>query len=383
VIKVGHSKQEYVRVAAYPSVNVSKHLSWMNLWQFRWRNWRLDIFVRVKMLCMMMLCEIKLTLYLSLSLFLTVKWLVTYFGICSSFFPLCGVYEDYLKSNPSHNLIGLLYWASSRVLILFRGIFVSGRVSLFFTIVVLAIIMGFTETGQSKASTYYVWSLLHAFTHVSTALLCLLFVECMAEFIISEGLVANQNVNSSTQSCGTGLASSIFDEYTSHFSHALDEFQLLSSKSTFLSSCREIFQSSRLDERLYDMVSEIFSWLYNEAPLMKRMLEFFDLPGVIGSTHEKMCAHLCAGGMECLYSNNFVAFQQLDRLLIIKYLASVGFYFGIFAVPIAGNVLGTWLALTLNVLKSQYNEGFSSLRLGELLGGSDVVKDILPSKISH
>lgn len=116
---------------------------------------------------------------------------------------------------------------------------------------------------------------------------------------------------------------------------------------------------------------------------MKRMLEFFDLPGVIGSTHEKMCAHLCAGRMECLYSNNFVAFQQLDRLLIIKYLASVGFYFGIFAVPIAGNVLGTWLALTLNVLKSQYNEGFSSLRLGELLGGSDVVKDILPSKISH
>ena len=35
-IKVGNEKIDYVRVAAYPSVNVSKHLSWMNLWQFRW-----------------------------------------------------------------------------------------------------------------------------------------------------------------------------------------------------------------------------------------------------------------------------------------------------------------------------------------------------------
>lgn len=207
---------------------------------------------------------------------------------------------------------------------------------------------------------------MHALTHISTALLCLLFVECMAEFIISEGLVPTQNENVSSQSCGTKLASSIFDEYENHFMHALDDFNILrTSNSSFLSGCRDMFQSSRLDDRIYDFVSETFSWIYNEAPFMQRTLEFFDLPGVIGSAHAKMCSHLCQDGIECLYSNNFAAFQQLDRLLIIKYLSAIGFYFGIFAVPIAGNVLGTWLALTLNVLKSQYNEGFSSLRLGK------------------
>ncbi|KAL7520746.1 hypothetical protein ACHAWX_005456 [Stephanocyclus meneghinianus] len=337
-IKVGKDKQKYVRVAAYPSVKVSQHLSWLNLWQFRWRNWRLDII-----------------------------WFITYFGICSSFFPLCGVYDDYLKYNPTHHLRGLISWGFSRMLILLANVFVSGRVSLLFTLFVIATVLGFTETGQSKTSIYLTWSLLHSFAHISSALFCLLFVECMAEFIVKEGLVAPQDENSShSQSCGTGLASSIFDEYTNHFSHVLDDLHFLSStNSTDVKGSHDLCPSSRFDERLYDIVSKTFFLLYNGAPVMKRILSVFDLPGVIGSTHVEMCHHLCANGMECLYSNNFAVFQQLDRLIVVKYLAAMSFYFGIFAVPIAGNVFGTWLALTLNVLKCQYNEGFSSLRLGE------------------
>lgn len=222
------------------------------------------------------------------------------------------------------------------------------------------IILGFTETGNRNTSTYFVWCTLHSLAHISTALLCLLFVESMAEFVITEGMVATQNDNAPTQSCSTDLASSLFDEVI----HFADDFQADATNSTFFNSCRELFQSSRYDERFYHLVSKAFLWMYNGAPLLKRVLEFFDLPGVIGSAHANMCTHLCSGGTECLYSNNFAAFQQLDRLLVIKYLASVSFYFGIFAVPIAGNVLGTWLSLTLNVLLSQYNEGFSSLRLG-------------------
>ena len=222
------------------------------------------------------------------------------------------------------------------------------------------IILGFTETGNRNTSTYFVWCTLHSLAHISTALLCLLFVESMAEFVITEGMVATQNDNAPTQSCSTDLASSLFDEVI----HFADDFQADATNSTFFNSCRELFQSSRYDERFYHLVSKAFLWMNNGAPLLKRVLEFFDLPGVIGSAHANMCTHLCSGGTECLYSNNFAAFQQLDRLLVIKYLASVSFYFGIFAVPIAGNVLGTWLSLTLNVLLSQYNEGFSSLRLG-------------------
>ncbi|KAL7552792.1 hypothetical protein ACHAWF_016043, partial [Thalassiosira exigua] len=62
-IKVGEEKQVYARVCAYPSAKVSRHLSWLNLWQFRWRNWRFDIL-----------------------------WAITHFGVASSLFPLCGVY---------------------------------------------------------------------------------------------------------------------------------------------------------------------------------------------------------------------------------------------------------------------------------------------------
>mmetsp|Transcript_16000 Transcript_16000/g.29014 ORF Transcript_16000/g.29014 Transcript_16000/m.29014 type:complete len:902 (-) Transcript_16000:1417-4122(-) len=64
-IKVGKDEQGYSRVCAYPSAKVSRHLSWLNLWQFRWRNWRLDVL-----------------------------WAITHFGICSSLFPLCGVYGE-------------------------------------------------------------------------------------------------------------------------------------------------------------------------------------------------------------------------------------------------------------------------------------------------
>ena len=35
----------------------------------------------------------------------------------------------------------------------------------------------------------------------------------------------------------------------------------------------------------------------------------------------------------------------------------------VFAVPLAGNIMGIWLALTLNYLNCQYDEGFSSLRM--------------------
>lgn len=69
-ITVGKEKQEYVRVCAFPSTKVSRHLSWMNLWQFRWRNWRLDIL-----------------------------WAITHFGICSSLFPLCGVFGEIPNTN--------------------------------------------------------------------------------------------------------------------------------------------------------------------------------------------------------------------------------------------------------------------------------------------
>mmetsp|Transcript_33849 Transcript_33849/g.71179 ORF Transcript_33849/g.71179 Transcript_33849/m.71179 type:complete len:1044 (-) Transcript_33849:143-3274(-) len=336
-IKVG--EDDYSRVCAYPNAKVSRRLSWLNLWQFRWRNWRFDVL-----------------------------WAVTHFGICSSLFPLCGVYDDYLEFNPNHNLGYLLLWVFRRVGLLFAQIFVSGRISLLFTLIMTGIAYTFTDSSNLKWKTHLGWSLAHAFTHISSALICILFLECMAEFVVNEGLVVTQNVGGATnaQSCGTGLATSIYDEYTIHFSHTLEDFniQMLNATNTTLfRDPPDLFPSCRFDERLYSMASETFSWVYHEAPFLKATLTVFDLLGIIGSTHVDMCDVLCSGGVECTYSNDFLRYQQLDRVTILKYLAAISLYFVIFAVPIAGNIFGTWLAVTLNVFNCQYDEGFSSLRM--------------------
>ena len=298
----------------------------------RWRNWRFDIL-----------------------------WAITYFGMASSFFPLCGVYDDYLENNSSQSLGGLLAWALRRVLYLMSRIFVSGRVSLIFTIFIIGLTFGFTDKSHLKWKVHLSWSVLHALAHISSALLVLLFVECMAEFVMKEGIVAAQNVGN-TQSLSTGLASSIFDEYNAHFSHVLEDFHIVGNSTIFQPS-QDMLKSCRSDERLYEKMSSAFSWLYREAPLLKAALEVFDLPGAIGSTHLKMCKVLCAGNSPCTWSNEFLMYQKIDRLTILKYLSAIGLYFIIFAVPIAGNVFGSWLALSLTLFNCQYDEGFSSLRM--------------------
>ena len=239
-------------------------------------------------------------------------------------------------------------------------IFVSGRVSLYFTIFIIGLTYCFTDKSHLKWRVHLGWSVFHALAHISSALLVLLFVECMSEFVMKEGIIASQNEGRS-QSLSTGLASSIFDEYNAHFSHLLEDFHIVGNATFFPQS--QDMSSCRVDERLYEKVSSAFSWLYHEAPLLKTALAVFDLPGVIGSTHLEMCKLLCSGASPCTYSNEFMLYQQIDRLTILKYLSAIGLYFVIFAVPIAGNVFGSWLALSLNAFHCQYDEGFSSLRM--------------------
>ncbi len=246
-------------------------------------------------------------------------------------------------------------------MLLFSQILVSGRLSLFFTLFIIGLTHVFTDSSNLKWRTHLGWSLAHAFAHISSALICLLFVECMAELIVKEGLVATQDVGvgANAPSCGTGLATSIYDEYTIHFSHTLEDFEFLAAGNSTYRDPPDLLPSCRFDESLYEIVSGTFSWLYHEAPFLKATLKIFDLPGIIGLTHVDMCNVLCSGGLECTYSHDFPRYQQLDRVTILKYLAAISLYFVIFAVPVAGNIFGTWLAVSLNFLNSQSDEGSS------------------------
>ena len=273
--------------------------------------------------------------------------------------------DDYLASNPTHHLGSVLLWVFRRVLLLFAQIFSQGRVSLLFTVILMGIAYAFTDSSNLKWRTHLAWSMLHALCQISSALICILFVEFMAEFVVSEGLVATAGKTdgvTTTQSCGTGLANTIYDEYTIHFSHTLEDFQLLNTTNS-TDRPPDLLESCRFDEKMYEFVSSTLSWLYHEAPFLKSTLSVFDLPGIIGAAHAQMCHVLCSGGAECTYSNDFLLYQQLGRGTILKYLASISLYYVIFAVPLAGNVFGMWLAIALNFLGCQYDEGFSSLRM--------------------
>ena len=166
---------------------------------------------------------------------------------CLFMFIASSISDDYLASNPTHHLGSVLLWVFRRVLLLFAQIFSQGRVSLLFTVILMGIAYTFTDSSNLKWRTHLAWSMLHALCQISSALICILFVEFMAEFVVSEGLVATAGKTdgvTTTQSCGTGLANTIYDEYTIHFSHTLEDFQLLNTTNStdrppdLLESCR-------------------------------------------------------------------------------------------------------------------------------------------------
>ena len=189
LIKVGAEQLNYMRVCAFPSETISYHLSWLNIWQFRWRNWRIDIL-----------------------------WAVIYISLASSLFPLCGIYADFISINPTHDpmqltLSQLLFWAAKKTYLLFLEIFLSGRVSAIVAICVTAATYLTTDTKISPGLRV-LWGCGHGLFHVVSALFLFLFIQCIIEWSIYDGIV---HVSQMPQDIGVDLASSMYEEYTVHF----------------------------------------------------------------------------------------------------------------------------------------------------------------------
>ena len=86
-VNFGGSKwKPYVRTVAYPSEKACYRLSWLNIWQFRWRNWRMDVL-----------------------------WGLLYLGIVSSLLPLCGIYESYVSEAHGQSVATHLAWYGGKV----------------------------------------------------------------------------------------------------------------------------------------------------------------------------------------------------------------------------------------------------------------------------
>ena len=97
---------------------------------------------------------------------------------------------------------------------------------------------------------------------------------------------------------------------------------------------------------VFDLVSTGGGWCMENLPLLRGLLVIFDLPGNIATKHVRMCAVLCEGGAPCFGTKDAGKFLKIDRATIVSYILSTSLYLFVIAVPVAGAIFGTWLALT-------------------------------------
>jgi hypothetical protein len=279
---------------------------------------------------------------------------------------------DYSKYNSTHDPFYLFLWVVKTVYGLFCELLSIGRISLFFAFVIVISLVSLTDS-KLKPTTRFLWGLSHGLVHLFAALACLLFVECIVEWTIDENIVkvvtgvAKSKWRGADE--GIDLASSLYQEYKSHFSHIFDEIspasniKFSSADDLFVNRTGNMNSFQQFHANAYEMMIEAISWLVKTVPLLQATLQLFDLPGTIAEKHTHICEILCADGTECLLRNNFFRYNLISRSTIVSYVGAMSLYFFILAIPLAGSIFGTWLALTLNVFKAQYNEGWSSLRI--------------------
>jgi len=286
----------------------------------------------------------------------------TYFGVASSFFPLCGVYADYLAFNPTSNPLLPVPWLARTVFSLLLEVFSSGRVSAIFAVFVFVTLYSITDP-KLKSTTRLFWGLAHGAIQISAAFACLVFVECLVEWSIHEGIVkiasaATKKVQRNEE--GINLASSLYEEYKEHF---FTFFSDMAQPPVLSETHHPIFTPfQEFHAKAYDRTATVCYWIYTHVPLLKTTLAVFDLPGSLAQKHSDICEILCSGGVECFTRHDYSLFLQVERGSVVAYLGAISLYFFILAIPLSGNMFGAWLALTLTLLRAQINEGFSSLR---------------------
>lgn len=342
----GEKKQKYERVCCYPDEATSLALGWLNLVNFRFRNWRLDA-----------------------------VWAVASFGIASSLLPMCGIYHDFLKHNNGDPL-ALAVWLFTKILSLAWEIFASGRVSLLFTLAVAYSLFLVTDTKPNPAVRIII-SLGHAAAHVTSALGIAILIECLVEWLITDDIVSVGAYSRAKAEDihGEGvadLASFLYDEFNQHFNHVFSNITQTTAIALNVSlpgvACLDdtFLKHPNFLLRFYNYTAGIarnmFAWLFGRS-ILSSTYYIFDLPGLIALKHTEICSVVCDSFKECLTSHDPPKFLVVARGTMMTYLGGIFLYFSVMSVPTHGGVFGTWLALMLNVFKSQYNEGFSSLRI--------------------
>lgn len=205
------------------------------------------------------------------------------------------------------------------------------------------------------------WGAGHGAAHVVAALTCLIFVEFAAEWSADVGLVSVDAGDNTT------LATSMYEGYEANFAGVLDGLMsrvddAAAAAAEAAADAGDAAPAARFFRlylsRFLHLLSAAGLYAFGRFPLIRTIYEVFDLPSLIATKHASMCTALCAGG-SCMGTKDALLFAGIDRYTMVTYTASIAMYFIVIAIPCAGGIFGSWLALTLNAFKSQYNEGFS------------------------
>ena len=321
-INVGVKKTPFKRVCSYPNEKVSTNLSFLNIWQFRWRNWRLDV-----------------------------VWGLMYFLICWSLFPLCGIMAEFDGHDFSRDLDGFLEflsWFVWKLLELLDRIFRIGFISPMSVVIMMISLYVLTDECLPPR-TRVCWGCAHGIAHVIGALFCLIFISFATEW-------ASDATQLSKAATSSPLVEELTKEYNDHFSPFFDNaFETvnsvvgISAHSSHQSRIPLDFgKAGNVLRFVLDRVEATWRFLL-AIPTVKNFYHFIDIPGVLTTKHQLICS---VGGV-----------QPVDRYVLLSYYLSLAAYFFVLAIPVAGLIFGTWLTLTLVVFRAQHNEGFSSLRI--------------------
>jgi hypothetical protein len=331
----------YVRTVAYPSDATSFRLSFLNIWQFRWRNWRMDILLGI-----------------------------LYIGIVHSLLPMCGIYDSFAAAALNGTVMAHVQWYFSTMVYLSMSIYRSTVLS---CAVFSATLYGFYQyCDEAMPSKYRIpWGFGHGAAHIIAAMTCAIFIELAIEWSLQVGFVTATTADATTaQSAGQNMMSEWNDKFGGVWEYAPSIFSneaAEAAKEHFFDPNRTIYLGGGIDRPIlyaYDLIAIALSWLFENVPLVKFFIYMLDLPTLIASEHASMCQVLCAGGaVECMGSKSALLWNEISRFQVFSYTGGFALYFLVIAMPATGTIFGTWLAMTLTVFNGQWNEGFSSLRI--------------------
>ncbi|KAJ4801307.1 Calcineurin-like metallo-phosphoesterase superfamily [Rhynchospora pubera] len=268
---------QYDCKTTYPSYGDSRRIALGNILKFRKKNWQFD----------------------------TIGGVI-YFILVFSLFPQCNLVHVLHEDSWAGCIKGFITTVSSALIYMLEHSYISSAGSL----ALLVVAISFVPTKLSRRRRVAI-GVLHAFAHMTAALILMLLLEFGIEICIRNHLLATSGYHT------------LYDWYRSMESeHFPDPTGL----------------RARLEQ-----------WTFGLYPAcIKYLMSAFDVPEVMAVTRTTICKN---------------GILSLSRSVSVIYYTSVFIYFWVFSTPVVSLIFGSYLYICINWFHIHFDEAFSSLRI--------------------